>query len=1709
MDPPRQMRRARTTQQVPKTNQNKAEVEPPKEEDAPPTESEQRLEEEDAEMREEAEMEAELQSATKEEMKFAEGEVIKKYTLNLAKKVAEFDETKTFSFREAFPAQESFTPELSFRKWQDVKDDIPEMEEPTDGLQPVETDVAAYVAERERAQFVDFVPHVAITTQLRPLRTPDQIPMNERVQTFQQLFQVRPDYVSMIYIENVLIDGGVRRQFVQQLAYFSRAEIVVLRNVGLSRVDDMNIVGVRYLDLSMNKISDVKKTAAFCAKCSFLQHLKLAYNPLEENRNWRPLIIAENPFIETINGVPVAFEERAAAVEQFGSKEMKKRLGYLKWDWVVSSGFERMGKPTWDPSHISRLAFVGIGLTEFHVGTLPSLQELDLSQNPITTLQDSGLQRCAYLHTVNFSMTLIAEKRDLHIFSLCPSLLNVKLEGIPLTKYRSRLIYECLSLKGTNRSLGLKSIDDVDVSIDEKIEAMRKYEKASAAQLDNLRWSYVLISIFGHYQLRTIENIFARVRIMSVMKENLSTIDVSSMVNLEVLEVPENNLTSIVGLAKLARLRYFDCTGNPKLRLQTLMNDLKKTKTLEHVAVMHDMSWYETKAAQVQDLRIDILANLLRLNEYLVGIDFKPIENHERVKAMAARASKLDCEIYAFNLAIFSPIAKALKRPSFHYMAVKPGKQYDPSLILRIEARDLGLSNGGVNLAPFVNAEQIDLSGNTITDIESIGLETCTKLRILDISSNGIRATPATLGAFFNRFDLLEVLAVRGNPVVSKRTDRSLLIGSIERMRRIDCNFRVVDTVVTTNERVAGWKRSGASDEECEKLRWQAILYQRCPKDVDPSSVTELDLSNSDLRTIDLSQFPNLEILSLRNNRLSSWAGMGLSEMKKLKVLDLRDNDFRTAEEIGNLTTHLPALEVVGVSGNRFSGKHYREDVISCIPMLQEITCPLHTIDESEITVDELVVAFNRMRKGQRRSKQEIEKFRFDAVIYRKKPADTATSAITALDLSECGLSVVDFSEFVSLQKISLRANRLKAKNLAESKLDRCRKITALDIRDNLINDAATIGRIIDELPLLSMVFVEGNPGIESLGDKDIRRRVRLLGKLALIQKVDSKLQYLDGRFITAAEKCRALKGILQPQQIEELRFQFVIKEMGDDAYLDKVDLSQEGLHFIHGIKQLHQITELDLSSNRLTTLRGQGLRELSHLRVLSIKGNHFEDLDEILCELRFCDSLKTLYMVGAGKPFDVIEKYCEEVFLDLRGLDVIDDVRNPWPLTTQQTEAVRYLHTYYQIGGNNLTEIDLRDRDIPSAHFWSILLALSDLSTSIKTKDSELETIVGVTTLFLSQGNFPHGVPSLYRFIVIYKLPSLMELDGVEISMDERANAEKQMRGIMVDSTKGDKLTLMGIRVAEQALMMKLASSGEEGEETGVVSSDDIDYSYIAENGDSMESMKEIRTSLAAASVSIASTGSALSKSEIVINYLQIFALLLLFDVPWPDRWIEMVEWTVMFNLSVDTVWPDLSLTQQYMKFGLIMAAPLLFLWLYKIKLNRTNWHKEYITHWTRAKAKYVFFWFLGMIFSLMIGVLINSKTLGIFSGKMPPADSFSTMIWISIMITLWILLLFFNARNFRKHSTDEEYWVRVYTLTQYSSSVECFRKFLALKNKSKIHSVIMMLIQIIVEKLSAGGIFPEKIPSVFELMRTPIISENIIPRNQKKTYFAFALVQ
>jgi hypothetical protein len=100
----------------------------------------------------------------------------------------------------------------------------------------------------------------------------------------------------------------------------------------------------------------------------------------------------------------------------------------------------------------------------------------------------------------------------------------------------------------------------------------------------------------------------------------------------------------------------------------------------------------------------------------------------------------------------------------------------------------------------------------------------------LDLSYNQLRNKISDMGTLFNKLERLSVLAVRENPNMKHfRAARLELIGSIERMRNVRCELRVIDSEVTVSERVTGWRRTGGSEEEAEKLRADCALWELAP----------------------------------------------------------------------------------------------------------------------------------------------------------------------------------------------------------------------------------------------------------------------------------------------------------------------------------------------------------------------------------------------------------------------------------------------------------------------------------------------------------------------------------------------------------------------------------------------------------------------------------------------------------------------------------------------------------------------------------------------------------------------------------------------------------------------------------------------------------------------------------------------------------------
>jgi Leucine-rich repeat (LRR) protein len=267
---------------------------------------------------------------------------------------------------------------------------------------------------------------------------------------------------------------------------------------------------------------------------------------------------------------------------------------------------------------------------------------------------------------------------------------------------------------------------------------------------------------------------------------------------------------------------------------------------------------------------------------------------------------------------------------------------------------NIGLTSvPSITFSAFKNLEELNLAGNKLTTIAKMGLEDLKSLRILDVSKNMIDISLKELGALINKFPILEIIALRENPVMKNLSDRLALISFIPKLREATAMLRVIDTEISVDERVEAWKKNGGSKEEVELMRSKALYFLRTPADVIPSQLTGLDMSYGGLSHISLSDFLNLEFLSLKQNYIKSINDLeGIQLLNKLKMLDLRKNLLSKLEEIPPLLQKLPNLKSIGLKGNKFcENKNWRQKLLSQMPELHETQTELRLIDDAPITV--------------------------------------------------------------------------------------------------------------------------------------------------------------------------------------------------------------------------------------------------------------------------------------------------------------------------------------------------------------------------------------------------------------------------------------------------------------------------------------------------------------------------------------------------------------------------------------------------------------------------------------------------------------------------------------------------------------------------------------------------------------------------------------
>jgi Leucine-rich repeat (LRR) protein len=534
------------------------------------------------------------------------------------------------------------------------------------------------------------------------------------------------------------------------------------------------------------------------------------------------------------------------------------------------------------------------------------------------------------------------------------------------TKYADAAICITRNARGTRRSPGLQLIDGRAITLEDRLKALA-VRGVNAAGIEAERWKLTLIASFGHSRVAKGTDFFERARSALFSDAGLSgSVDVSIFRSLLKLDLERNRVREIRGLESLICLRVCLLAGNPELETKKVLSQLKPHVGLEHLSIRPKP---EKEKADLGFLKRILIA--LPQADRLCMIDGVSISAADRMAIVSETvkfSSPRDLCAYNVNLALLiasSPVQ---------------GRDYNPqSIVARrgvvnhaiqqlyglsgLHLRIDDLVSVQCDFRSFTRLERLDLSRNAIDDVSALGLSSLPSLMWLDLRDNKIATPIPQLAAQIDAIPSLQVIALRGNPCLSsdsekrQKANRLALLGSMQRVRSVDCSLRVLDTEITVNERVEAWQAGGLSAAEAETLRAQIALYVRTPTGAlqQPASVLTLDLSGLDLLFVPLVSFTRLERLCLRGNRLQKVSGLGLEACTSLVSLDLRDNKLTSCNDIAVVCSSLKSLRALACcAGNIALGDNdadIRRAVISSLTMLCEPSCALRYLDEALLTV--------------------------------------------------------------------------------------------------------------------------------------------------------------------------------------------------------------------------------------------------------------------------------------------------------------------------------------------------------------------------------------------------------------------------------------------------------------------------------------------------------------------------------------------------------------------------------------------------------------------------------------------------------------------------------------------------------------------------------------------------------------------------------------
>lgn len=125
---------------------------------------------------------------------------------------------------------------------------------------------------------------------------------------------------------------------------------------------------------------------------------------------------------------------------------------------------------------------------------------------------------------------------------------------------------------------------------------------------------------------------------------------------------------------------------------------------------------------------------------------------------------------------------------------------------------------------------------------------------------------------------------------------------------------------------------------------------------------------------------------------------------------------------------------------------------------------------------------------------------------------------------------------------------------------------------------------------------------------------------------------------------------------------------------------------------------------------------------------------------------------------------------------------------------------------------------------------------------------------------------------------------------------------------------------------------------------------------------------------------GAFINKLEIMINFLQIYSLILIIevDIPWPQAFLDFSVWVRVFALDLENLFHINLPYQQQLKFAIIMTLPAICTALYigLASISKDEWVDRYVTRWPRVKKLAFLKYFLANVVVIIIAFAIDTAS-------------------------------------------------------------------------------------------------------------------------------------